>query len=111
MAQARHRLSLLDEISIYTTGEEESVPLRQVMDNIQERFGNELPVNAKSSTAELEHFMEQILPDYDSSRVYASDMKKLVQWYQIVSKYPNEPAQAETAEASAKEEKGESAEA
>ncbi len=50
VAQARHRMSLLDEISIYTTDEEEAtVPLAEVFDRINKKYGNDLPLNEKPS--------------------------------------------------------------
>ncbi|WP_192823601.1 DUF5606 domain-containing protein [Rufibacter sp. LB8] len=87
VAQARNRVSILQEISMYTNDAEATVPLADIFDRIKEKYGTNLPVNAKSSTQELSDFMESVLPDYDQERVYASDMKKLVQWYQAVSQF------------------------
>ncbi|RYG28116.1 MAG: hypothetical protein EOO01_40280 [Chitinophagaceae bacterium] len=106
VAQARQRLSLLQEISIYTTDEAETVPLSEVMNTVQEKYGDTLPVNAKSSGAELASFMESVVPNYDTDRVYTSDMKKLVQWYGIVKQHAFEDATAQDSatEAETKEE-------
>ena len=100
VAQARQRLSLLQEISIYTTDAEETVPLAQVMENIRNTYGDKLPVTAKASGAELEAFMAEVVPTYDPERVYTSDMKKLVQWYTIANKYcyQTEPIAPEAAQ-------------
>ncbi len=88
VAQARHRMSLLDEISIYTTDEEEAtVPLAEVFDRINKKYGNDLPLNEKPSNEEYKAFMEDVLPEYDEERVYVSDMKKLATWYEIVNKH------------------------
>ena len=45
VAQARHRMSLLDEISIYTTDEEGTVPLAQVFDLMHQKYGDKLPLS------------------------------------------------------------------
>ncbi|MFT2011141.1 DUF5606 domain-containing protein [Pontibacter sp. 13R65] len=87
VAQARHRMSLLEEISIYTTDEETTVPLADVFDRIHEKYGDELPLSSKPNDDEYRSFMEEILPDYDQDRVYISDMKKLATWYKIVNKH------------------------
>lgn len=98
VAQARQRISLLEEISIYTTDSQETVPLKEVFERIRQQYGDELPVNPKSSGAELADFMEEIVPDYDQERVYTSDMKKIVTWYGIVNKFVPYTEAEETAE-------------
>lgn len=96
MAPARNKVSLLSEISIYTEDYETTVPLTEVFERIHQQFGTELTVTNKSSEAELTGFMAAIIPDYDRDRVYLSDIKKLVTWYGIVSKYqPYEAAAAD----------------
>ncbi|WP_347158324.1 DUF5606 family protein [Pontibacter chitinilyticus] len=99
VAQARHRMSLLDEISIYTTDEEGTVSLAEVFDRIHQKYGDTLPVSDKPDNAELKSFMEEALPEYDEDRVYASDMKKLVSWYSIVNQYVGFTEADETAAA------------
>ena len=100
VAQARHRMSLLDEISIYTNDEEATVPLAEVMDRIHQKYNGDLPFGEKPSDQELKDFMADVLPDYDEERVYVSDMKKLANWYGIVNKHmgfaAGEEAAAET---------------
>ncbi|GGK65685.1 DUF5606 domain-containing protein [Rufibacter glacialis] len=87
VAQARNRVSILQEISMYTNDEEHTVPLAEIFDRIRKQYGSDLPVTSKSSTQELSAFLESVLPDYDQERVYASDMKKLAQWYVIVNQF------------------------
>ncbi|WP_210463756.1 DUF5606 family protein [Rufibacter roseolus] len=87
VAQARNRVSILQEISMYTNDEEHTVPLAEIFDRIRKQYGSDIPVSSKSSTQELSSFLESVLPDYDQDRVYASDMKKLAQWYQIVNQF------------------------
>ncbi|GEO03060.1 hypothetical protein AAE02nite_07240 [Adhaeribacter aerolatus] len=87
VAQAKHRISLLSEISVYQQNTEETLPLAEVFDRIRRQEGQEIKVNPKSSNAELTQFMETIVPDYDRERVYISDIKKITGWYNIVSKH------------------------
>lgn len=87
VAQAKHRISLLSEISVYQENTEETLPLAEVFERIRQQQGNEVKVNPKSSNAELIQFMETIVPDYDRERVYISDIKKITGWYNIVSKH------------------------
>ncbi len=114
VAQARHRMSLLDEISIYTNDEEATVPLAEVMDRIHQKYNGELPFGDKPSDQELKDFMADVLPDYDEDRVYVSDMKKLANWYGIVTKHVGFTAGEEDAagatEENAEESKTEKAE-
>ena len=86
MALARNKVSLLSEISIYTTDYDVNVPLDEAFDRIRAAYGEDFTVSNKSSEAELTAFMEKALPEYDAARVYFSDIKKLAHWYGIVSK-------------------------
>ncbi len=81
---ARHNVSLLSEIAIYTLTEE--VPLREVFHKIKEKEDGGEAINHKSSKDELEEYFFNVLPDYDEDRVYASDIKKVVQWYNLLIK-------------------------
>lgn len=78
------QVSLLDNIAIYTFDQE--VPLFEVMKNIAEKFDYKEAINHKSSDNELKSFMSSVLPNYDVDRVYGSDIKKLVQWYNLLQK-------------------------
>lgn len=80
----RHNVSLLSEIAIYTLTEE--VPLREVFNKISEKEGGKETISHKSSKEELEEFFFEVMPDYDEDRVYASDIKKVVQWYNMLIK-------------------------
>jgi hypothetical protein len=112
MAPAKNKVSLLSEISIYTQDPDQTVPLTDVFDRIRQQHGAELGLNNKSSEAELTAFMAGIIPDYDRGRVYLSDIKKVVSWYQVISKHrpyqeapaADAPAEAETTSAEAAEE-------
>jgi hypothetical protein len=90
VATSNHKLSLLNEISIYTTTKEGTVALADVLKKINKEYGNDLGVDSNSDSAELKSFLKSILPDFDESRVYTSDIKKLVKWYEIISKFAPE---------------------
>ncbi len=81
---ARHNVSLLSEIAIYTLTEE--LPLRAVFAKISEKEDGGEAITHKSSKDELEEYFFGILPDYDEDRVYVSDIKKVVQWYNLLIK-------------------------
>ena len=80
----RHNVSLLSEIAIYTLTEE--LPLREVFLKISEKEDGKEAINHKVSKDELEEYFFSILPDYDEDRVYPSDIKKVVQWYNLLTK-------------------------
>ncbi len=79
----RSNVSLLSEISMYTYSEEK--PLVEIMRAIAVKE-NEGPtaVSHKDDNAKLIAYFKEILPDYDEDRVYASDIKKLLNWYNIL---------------------------
>lgn len=90
VATPNHRLSLLNEISIYTTTKEGNVPLQDVLKKVHKDFGDDPGVDASSDSDELKAFMKSILPEYDEARVYTSDIKKLVKWYDLIRKHAPE---------------------
>ncbi|MDC7993949.1 DUF5606 family protein [Altibacter sp. HG106] len=81
---ARHNVSLLSEIAIYTLTDE--VPLRQVFTKIHEQEKGGPAISHKAPKIELEEYFFKVMPDYDEDRVYASDIKKIVQWYNLLQK-------------------------
>ncbi len=76
-------VSLLSEIAIYTLTEE--VPLIKVLKTIKDKEnGKATSISHKNSKDELEEFFFEVLPDYDEDRVYASDIKKIIRWYNLL---------------------------
>ena len=90
VASASQRMSLLNEISIYTTTKEGTVPLEEVLKKVNKEFGNDPGVDGNSESSELKSFLKSVLPEYDEERVYVSDIKKLVKWYELILKYAPE---------------------
>jgi hypothetical protein len=78
------RVSILNDISIYTLSEAGAEPLESVMKKIEATFKGDTGVDASASDAELRAFLKSVLPDFDIDRVYVSDIKKLNAWYQII---------------------------
>lgn len=79
----QHNVSVLSEIAIYTLDEE--VPLSEVFQKISEKEkGGKTAIGHKEEKIKLEEYFFDILPDYDEDRVYTSDIKKIIQWYNIL---------------------------
>jgi len=79
----RSNVSVLSEIAIYTLDEE--LPLQSVFLKIQKKEdGGKTSVGHKEDKLKLEEYFFEILPNYDEDRVYASDIKKVIQWYNIL---------------------------
>ena len=79
----RNNVSVLSEIAVYTL--EEEIPLREVFLKINEKEkGGKTSVHHKDDKLKLEEYFFEVLPNYDEDRVYPSDIKKIVQWYNIL---------------------------
>jgi len=80
----RQNVSLLSEIAIYTITEE--VPLGTIFQKMSEKENGGEAIDHKAPKKELEAYFSEILPDYDVDRVYQSDIKKIIQWYNLLVK-------------------------
>ncbi|GAA4242421.1 DUF5606 domain-containing protein [Winogradskyella psychrotolerans] len=82
---AHSNISILSEIAIYTLAEE--VPLKDVLKKVKDKEnGQPTSISHKDGKDVLEEFFFEVLPDYDEDRVYPSDIKKVVQWYNLLQK-------------------------
>ncbi|WP_299518992.1 DUF5606 domain-containing protein [Winogradskyella sp.] len=82
---AHSNISILSEIAIYTLAEE--VPLRDVLKKVMDKEnGQPTSISHKDGKDSLEEYFFDVLPDYDEDRVYASDIKKVIQWYNLLQK-------------------------
>ncbi|MGB5944186.1 MAG: DUF5606 domain-containing protein [Leeuwenhoekiella sp.] len=81
----RHNVSVLSEIAIYTLGGE--VQLQEVFQNIYKKEDGGRAIDHKSSKDDLEAYFFDVLPNFDEDRVYASDIKKVVQWYNLLHEH------------------------
>lgn len=89
IVNASQRISILKEISMYVTGEaEESVALEEVFNSIKAKFGIGILADIDPKNEDdLEDFITSILPNWDKDRIYTSDIKKLVTWYNKLSEF------------------------
>ena len=78
----RSNVSLLSEISMYTHSEEK--PLVEIMRAIAVKENEGPAISHKEDTAKLLEYFKQIVPDYDEDRVYPSDIKKVLNWYNML---------------------------
>jgi len=83
-AGATAKVSALDEIAIFTTGED--MALSKVMDLIHEKENGGEALSHKEPDAALKKYFAEVLPEYDRDRVYTSDIKKVLHWYNILHK-------------------------
>ncbi len=81
-ASASAKVSSLGDIAVYTeTGE---VALMEVLKNIRTKENGGQALNPKASNDQLKAYLESVLPDFDKEKVYASDIKKMVAWYNLL---------------------------
>lgn len=79
----QEKIVSLGEIAIYTSDDE--VPLKDVLAKIKEKEnGGKISDDNKSSNNKLFSYFETILPSYDKEKVYASDIKKIINWYNLL---------------------------
>lgn len=95
----RSNVSLLSEISMYTDTEEK--PLVEVMRAIAVKENEGPAISQKEDNAKLEAYFAGVLPDYDRDRVYASDIKKVISWYNLLQSNGLVSKEAPKAEAEA----------
>jgi hypothetical protein len=97
------KISSLEEISMFTNGDD--IPLKTVFQNIfKKEDGKEASVSPKADNKALQTYFSEVLPDWDQDRVYASDIKKVIAWYNLLAsknlisleeEKPEEPANEE----------------
>jgi hypothetical protein len=79
VAPATARVSSLEDIAIFTN--EEEVPLADIFFMIHEKSEGKETLSHKAPVNELKSYFKELVPEYDEERVYASDIKKVFQWY------------------------------
>lgn len=78
----KSNVSLLSEISVYTYSEEK--PLTEIMRAIAIKEDNGPAISHKEDNSKLVAYFLEVLPDYDQERVYPSDIKKIINWYNML---------------------------
>lgn len=81
-AYATSRISALEDISIFT--EEGDVKLIDVFKNIFEKEEGGQAISHKASANDLKKYFAEVLPEFDRDRVYVSDIKKVIMWYNLL---------------------------
>jgi hypothetical protein len=82
-AYTKDKVVSLGDIAIFTDSAE--IPLGQVLEKLKTKeSGAVCQIDPKSDNDKLRKFMGEILPDYDRDRVYPSDIRKLINWYNIL---------------------------
>ncbi len=80
---ARDKVVSLGDISIYT--ETDDAPLKDILINIkQKEDGKKASITTGAKPEELKKYFLEILPDFDRDRVYPTDIKKIIGWYNIL---------------------------
>lgn len=82
-AYSNSKIIALEDISIYT--EEEDMPLKEVFKRMFAKENGKPALNHKESNEKIITYFNEIVPEYDKERVYTSDMKKIVQWYNLLT--------------------------
>ncbi len=78
-AYSSNKIIALEDIAIFS--EDGEVPLKEILKAIAEKESNGEALSHKASGNEIKAYFEEVLPEYDKDRVYVSDIKKVLQWY------------------------------
>ncbi len=81
-AFSHEKMSSLEEISVFTTGED--LPLKDVFKAFHQKLDGKPGIDPKAENKELMKFFLEMVPEFDSERVYASDIRKMVSWYNML---------------------------
>jgi len=79
------KISMLEDITIFT--ETDNIILREVFKRIQTKENGGAAIPHKSPDAELKKYFAEVLPEYDKTRVYLSDIRKVVMWYNLLLEF------------------------
>lgn len=99
----KHMFTPLENITIYTL--EDSMPIKEVFERMKKKEAENAPVDPKKSDDEALHaYMASAVPEYDPERVYASDIKKMIKWYQALDELGLVTVEEESSESDEEEE-------
>ena len=82
-AYSNSKIIALEDISIYT--EKEDIPLKEVFKRIYTKEEGKKTLSHKEANEKIIAYFNEIVPEYDKDRVYTSDMKKIIQWYNLLT--------------------------
>lgn len=101
---AQHRVSILQEISVFTNSDPDSVPLGEIFQKLKEKMAGGLKLAGKENK-DYYDFFEEVLPEFDMERVYPSDIKKILKWYEVLQEFAPDALEASKEEETKEEEK------
>ncbi|MCK9422666.1 MAG: DUF5606 domain-containing protein [Bacteroidales bacterium] len=81
-AFGHEKISSLEEISVFTTNED--LPLKEVFKAFHQKLEGKPAIDSKSDNNTLKKFFLEMVPDFDKERVYVSDIRKMVNWYNLL---------------------------
>ena len=81
-AYSNSKIIALEDISIYT--ETEDMPLKEVFKRMYTKENGQAALSHKESNEKIIRYFNEIVPEYDKDRVYTSDIKKIIQWYNLL---------------------------
>lgn len=79
---ASAKVSAIADIAVFTLTEE--IPLKDVLKKIEALENGGPAINTKSADKEIRSYFEKVLPEFDKERVYTSDIKKIIGWYNLL---------------------------
>jgi hypothetical protein len=82
---ANDKISSLEEISIFTTGDD--IPLKMVFKKIFENEQGGPSADPKSGDKALREYFKTVVPEFDEERVYVSHIRKILVWYNILQSH------------------------
>ena len=83
-AFSSHKISSLEDIIVYTS--EDDMPLKDIIKSISEKHNGGPSIDTKIEDKKIRAYFEEVLPTFDKERVYTSDIKKLINWYNLLQK-------------------------
>jgi hypothetical protein len=111
-AFAHEKISSLEEIAVFTATEEK--PLKEILKAIYDKLEGKPALDAKSDNKQLQTFFLEVVPDYNSERVYISDIRKIISWYNLLLEHQildfSEKEEEKSEEEKSEEKKEETAE-
>ncbi len=81
-AYSNAKIIALEDISIYT--ETEDMPLKEVFKRMYDKEGGKQAISHKEPNEKIVAYFNEVVPEYDKERVYTSDIKKIIQWYNLL---------------------------
>jgi len=79
----KHQFTPMETVAIYTMSD--TIELKVIFERMLDQIEENPPASTKDSSEKIEDYFASIVPDYDEDRVYISDMKKVIKWFNILN--------------------------